>query len=101
MDWATLWCVAGVARLHYTIVNMDIISKAAACTYALERFPQRWHTVIREAAAVRAGEPAGDRDLAERHIDVRDFVRFVIEDANGLTQHPGGTAGGATVERIQ
>jgi hypothetical protein len=92
MDWATLWCVAGVSRLHYTAANIDVISKAAACSYALERFPQRWHTVIREAAAVRAGDPARDRDIEDQRIDVRDFIRFVIEDANALAQHPRGAA---------
>lgn len=84
MDWTTEWCVAGASRLHCTITNLDVTSKWGACEYALARFPQRWHTVIREAQAVRRGGSAAGRDLEERKRDVRDFALFVIDDANHL-----------------
>lgn len=82
MDWETMWCVAGVTRLHYTITSLDVISKWGACVYALARFPDRWHTVIREAQAVRCGESAFGRNLDARRSDVRAFMRYVIEDAS-------------------
>lgn len=81
MDWETVWCVAGVARLHYTITSLNVTSKSGACRYALAQFPGRWHTVIREAQGVRNGGHASDRSLEERRKDVRDFVRLVIDDA--------------------
>lgn len=88
MDRATLWCVAGAARLHYTITALDVTSKSGACHYALTRFPERWHAVIGEAQTVRSGGSASRRSLEERRVDVRDFVRFVIQDARAELHGP-------------
>jgi len=83
---AVAWCVPGVARLHYTIAVGDVTSKSGACCYALDTFPERWSTVIKEAVALRHGEPLPSRDRASRFADVLDFMEFVIEDAG--RSHP-------------
>ncbi|MCA1670566.1 MAG: DUF4111 domain-containing protein [Thermomicrobia bacterium] len=61
----------------------DTISKSAACRYALERFPERWNTVVAEALALRAGTSPSRRSRVERRRDVLDFMEFVIDSANG------------------
>lgn len=81
MNASVAWCVPGVSRLHYTIVTGDVTSKGGACLYALERFPQRWHPVIREAASFRAGDPITRRGRRARLEDLLGFMEFVIEDA--------------------
>jgi hypothetical protein len=88
MDGETVWCVAGAARPHCTITTLDVVSKWGACEYALARFPDQWHTVIREAQAVRSGGRASGRSMEERRNDVRDFVLFVIDDARAQMSGP-------------
>jgi Domain of unknown function (DUF4111) len=79
------WCVPGVARLHYTIATGDITSKSNACRYALERFPERWHPVITEALALRAGENVNAQPAMEPVHGAVDFMQWVIDDAHRLT----------------
>jgi hypothetical protein len=87
------WCVAGVARLHYTIVTGDITSKSGACRYALATFPDTWHTVINEALALRRGEQPVPRSRLSRRRDVLGFMDFVIDDVNArAAEKPEGVA---------
>lgn len=79
------WCVPGVVRLHYTITTGDVTSKSGACRYALQRFPERWHPMIAEALAVRAGETANAQTDMAPGYGVADFMQWVIDDANRLT----------------
>jgi hypothetical protein len=84
LDEAIAWCVPGVARLHYTITAGDVTSKSGACHYALGAFSQRWHPIIREALALRAGadDEGRGRKRSARWRDTLDFMQLVIGDAN-------------------
>lgn len=86
------WGVLGVTRLHATITTGEIISKHAAGEYALDRFPERWRRIVREAMRIRAGAEAADREgmlppslygrnPLTRTRDARGYMRMVIEDA--------------------
>jgi hypothetical protein len=80
-----VWGVLGVARLHYTLVTGEIISKSAAGAYALERFPGRWEPTVHACLRVRS-EAAGQRSrlpIAQAR-DAVNFMDFVIGDANRL-----------------
>lgn len=79
---ATTWGTLGVARLHMTIRNAEVISKSQAGYYALERFAPRYHPAIRDALASRAGL-AGQRirNPLKRRADTLSFMEHVIEDA--------------------
>jgi hypothetical protein len=55
-----VWRVLGAARLHYTLVTGEIISKSGAGAYALARFPYRWGPIVRECLRIRR-EAAGRR----------------------------------------
>jgi predicted nucleotidyltransferase len=84
LDQAAAWCVPGVTRLHYTIATGDVTSKSGACHYGLAHFSERWHVVIREALGVRTGEATPSRSQDVRRADVRDFMHYVIDDANAI-----------------
>src|SRR5258708_7808718 len=54
-DRSVEWGVCGVARLHFTIATGNVISKAGACEYAMERFPERWRQIVAQALSIRRG----------------------------------------------
>jgi len=51
-----VWCVLGPARLHYTLANNDVVSKAGAAAYLAEIFPV-WGPLADAVARWRHGEP--------------------------------------------
>jgi hypothetical protein len=73
------WVVLGPARLHYTLVYGDIISKSAAGGYLAKLFPE-YADLADRAVRWRAGEPeqftAADLDAAAQ------AVNAVAEDAH-------------------
>jgi len=73
------WCVPGVARLAYTLETGDVTSKSAACHFALDAYPERWHPIILDALAIRHGEPRKEVPSSSAVPDVVAFLRFVIE----------------------
>lgn len=78
------WCVPGVARMHYTIATGDVLSKSAACRYALGAFPRCWHRLIGDALALRQGEMIEARDARGLLTETFDFMEFVIDSAGTL-----------------
>jgi hypothetical protein len=78
----TVWGVLGVARPHATIGTGEMISKTAAGRYALDVFPSRWSTIIREAVAGRCGSHRSSyRNIFARRRDSLAFMEYVISDA--------------------
>jgi hypothetical protein len=69
---AVVWCVLGPARLHYTLANDDVVSKAGAGAYLAEIFPAHGPLADR-AVRWRQGEPvtftAADGRAAADSID--------------------------------
>ena len=53
---SVVWCALGPARLHYTLTNGDIISKAAAGHYLAKRFPE-YADLAHRSISHRAGHP--------------------------------------------
>jgi hypothetical protein len=57
----------------YTIRERDVTSKLGAGEFGLRVMPEHWHPLIREAMAVKRGEP-------ERHYaSQRDRLRELVE----------------------
>jgi aminoglycoside adenylyltransferase-like protein len=85
--WVTAWIVSGPARMHRTLTTGDIVSKEAACEYALEAFDTEWHPIIRDALGhLRRGKP--DPAFKDRRVRYETTGRFglnVIDAANALT----------------
>ncbi|MEV0248500.1 aminoglycoside adenylyltransferase domain-containing protein [Nocardia sp. NPDC050712] len=83
-DFGTVWTVTGVARLHYTLTNGGITSKAGAARHARNTFPERWHRLIDEALRIRLGTDRRSlyRTRLARRRDILAYGRMVIEDAH-------------------
>lgn len=79
LDGPIEWCVPGPARLHYTIVTGDVVSKSDACDYALRVFP-RFAALIEEALALRHGRAPSSRRRQERYHDLLRYMQTIIAD---------------------
>jgi hypothetical protein len=78
-DYGIQWTVLGVLRQLYTFREHDITSKTGAGVYGLEHLPQRWHPLIREALAIRAGEHTTlYRSRFIRAIEAHGFLCVII-----------------------
>ena len=84
--WVTAWGVTGPARMHATVATGDVISKEAACEYALAQFEEQWYPIVREARAYLRGEPSEPafRDRAARYQATGRFGLHAIASANAL-----------------
>ncbi|SDK73650.1 protein of unknown function [Nonomuraea jiangxiensis] len=57
-NYAVVWIVTGIARLHYTLATGEITSKSGAGRHALKAFPEPWHRVVNEALRLREDDTA-------------------------------------------
>jgi hypothetical protein len=81
------WGVLGAPRLHCTIATGEVISKAAAGSYALEMFEARWHPIIQDGLAYLLDEPVGAR-FADRRVANREAAEFVLHVVSSAEQLP-------------
>lgn len=87
-NWAPVWGVPGVSRLHYTLATGAITSKTGAGRYALTAFAPRWHRLVRECLRLRrrgAGPSLYRTPLARRR-EVLDYITMVLDDAGARTR---------------
>ncbi|MET0132622.1 MAG: aminoglycoside adenylyltransferase domain-containing protein [Kibdelosporangium sp.] len=85
-DYAVVWTVTGVSRLHHTLATGEITSKDGAGRHALEAFPARWQRIVRESLRIRRGEPGPSlyRDRFTRRRDLLAFAGMAIAAAHRL-----------------
>ncbi|MFI6172556.1 aminoglycoside adenylyltransferase domain-containing protein [Nocardia sp. NPDC051052] len=85
-DYATVWTVTGIARLHYTIATGAITSKDGAGRHALESFPDRWHRIVDEALRLRRNNSRRSlyRSRRARRRDILAFGHTAIADAHRI-----------------
>lgn len=82
-DYGIQWVIPGVLRQFYTFNERSITSKTAACEYALQHVPERWHRLIREAIAVRNDRPDRFYRIGLlRALDSYLFLRYIIHRCN-------------------
>jgi hypothetical protein len=85
VPFACEWVVPGVARLHHLLVTRQQTSKSRAVRWALEYDPERFHRVLRESLAIRAGAfEAQYDDVHERGRDVGEFASYVVAEGVNL-----------------
>jgi hypothetical protein len=85
VPFACEWVVPGVARLHHLLVTRQQTSKSRAVRWALEYYPERFHRVLRESLAIRAGAfEAQYDDVHERGRDVGEFASYVVAEGVNL-----------------
>ncbi|HEX8495615.1 MAG TPA: aminoglycoside adenylyltransferase domain-containing protein [Actinomycetales bacterium] len=90
--WVSAWVVLGVARLHHLLATGAMTTKSGAGRYALDRFDDRWHAVVRDALVVREqGDrppPLGDGSDGRRGREVAAFAAMVVDDGLALPHPP-------------
>jgi hypothetical protein len=85
-DWMTRWCVIGVARLHHLLTTGKLTSKSGAGRYTIERLPEGWQRIGREALRLREDPDSASlySSRQDRGKDTRSFVAWTIEDGLAL-----------------
>jgi hypothetical protein len=81
----TSWGVLGVTRLRHTLAAGEVTSKTAAAAFALSRYDERWHPIVREALRARVGGAPVYRDPLRRRRDLLGYVAAVVD---GRVQRP-------------
>jgi hypothetical protein len=78
-DFGVQWAVLGVLRQLYSFLEHDITSKIGAGLYGLERLPERWQRIVREALRIRAGEGTSSYRLRlTRAVAAHALLRYVL-----------------------
>ena len=74
------WCVSGVARQLYTLMEQDIASKRRACEYLLDKVPPGYTSVLRDAVNYRKSLPT--RPGWRQKKETQQFLAYCIERFN-------------------
>jgi len=54
-NWGIEWCVCGITRMYFTMMEGDITSKGKAVEYGLACLPESTHKILKEALRIRTG----------------------------------------------
>jgi len=79
-NWGIEWCVCGLTRMYFTMMEGDITSKGKAVEYGLTSLPESTHKILREALRIRKCEKGtiyNSRFI--RRQDMIDYMDFTIE----------------------
>jgi hypothetical protein len=78
------WGVLGISRIHYTMMERDVASKAAAGIYQLKTVPEKWRRIIREALHIRNEDmaPPQYQSIVQRRRDALGYMNFMIDEIN-------------------
>jgi len=80
------WCALGPLRLHYTAFTGDVTSKTGAGAHGLGVAPQRFHPVLSEALAARAGtRPDGPVSRATMS-SVADLIDWCVAEVQSASR---------------
>lgn len=78
-DWTVEWCVCGLSRMYYTLQEKDITSKSGALEYMIDKSPQEYQKILKEAQAIRlrSGQKLYS-SRADRRKDMIKYMDYVI-----------------------
>ncbi|RKN84765.1 nucleotidyltransferase domain-containing protein [Paenibacillus ginsengarvi] len=83
VDFAVEWCVLGMLRQLYTLRERDVTSKQGAGEYGLNRLPEHFHGLVREALAIRRRKPDRCYDSEARRVkELVELLRYIHEESN-------------------
>ncbi|MCL2517701.1 MAG: DUF4111 domain-containing protein [Oscillospiraceae bacterium] len=84
-DWSIEWCVCGITRMYYTLMEDDIASKRKVAEYGLTCLPESYRKILREALRIRVGGRKKQyRSRFVRRKDMIDYMEFMIGLINRL-----------------
>lgn len=80
------WAILGVLRQYYSFREQAITSKVGAGDYALQKLPDRWHRLIREALRIRTQQETSSlyRSRFSRTVEAWRFLRYIIRASHDL-----------------
>ena len=79
-NWGIEWCVCGLTRMYFTMMEGDITSKGKAVEYGLTCLPESTHKILKEALRIRKcekGKTYNSRFI--RRQDMIDYMDYLIE----------------------
>jgi hypothetical protein len=74
-SWSIEWCVCGLTRMYFTMMEGDIASKGKAVEYGLAYLPESTHKILKEALRIRKGE--NGRIYNSRFIRRKDMIGYM------------------------
>ena len=74
-DWGIEWCVCGITRMYFTMMEEDVTAKGKAVEYGLEHLPEHFHKILREALRIRRG--VAGKEYASPFIRRRDMLAYM------------------------
>jgi hypothetical protein len=85
------WGVLGISRLYFSLRERDVASKTGAGEYALQKLPEKCHSILREALSIRSGGHTPQyKSVIRMRNDALEYVEFMIEECLALTPQPEG-----------
>lgn len=75
--YAAVWVATGVSRIHYTMTTGDITAKEHSLRYALNRFDQRWHRILKESLRIRVSDRTGSGAVSALTAGATEYVGLV------------------------
>jgi len=84
-NWGVEWCVCGLARMYFTMMERDITSKGKAVEYGLTCLPELTHKIQREALRIRKCEK--NKIYNSRFVRRQDmivYMGFIIESIKNM-----------------
>jgi intracellular sulfur oxidation DsrE/DsrF family protein len=79
-NWGIEWCVCGLTRMYFTMMEGDVTSKAKAVEYGLTCLHESTHRILKEALRIRKCEK-GKTYISRfiRRKDMIDYMDYLIE----------------------
>ena len=84
-NWAVEWCVCGITRMYFTMMEGDITAKGKAAEYGLTCLPESTHKILKEALRIRRCERGGHYDSRYiRRREMIEYMEYIIEQIQNL-----------------
>ena len=74
-NWGVEWCVCGITRMYFTMVEGDITAKGKSVEYGLTCLPESTHRILKEALRIRTG--GKNRLYQSRFIRRKDMIEYM------------------------
>jgi predicted nucleotidyltransferase len=79
-NWSVEWCICGMSRMYYTLQEKDITSKSGAANYMMDKVPQEYQLILKEAQRIRLMNGKNFyTSRVKRRKDIIKFMNYVIE----------------------
>jgi hypothetical protein len=85
-NWGIEWCVCGLTRMYFTMMEGDITSKGKAVEYGLTCLPKSAHSILKEALRIRKCEK--DKTYNSRFTRRQEMIDYMDYLIASITSMP-------------